>query len=155
MTCIFSTLLFVIDQSEKLRIQTPVITFDQPLWLKATEIVSAKSLHVVLVLGGFHLMMTQMLVELFTSSLTTFLSKIKRTDQVRILGKLRPGIKIDGKTTYIDPTLLFTRLTALLGPQDDVSEKFDFELTPEPTALFKYDIMRKATKSQLRNARIC
>ena len=31
MTCIFSTLLFVIDQSEKLRIQTLVITFDQPL----------------------------------------------------------------------------------------------------------------------------
>ena len=53
-----STLLFVIDQSEKLRIQTPVITFDQPLWLKATEIVSAKSLHIVLVLGRFHLMMS-------------------------------------------------------------------------------------------------
>ena len=64
-------------------------------------------------------------------------AKIKRTDQVRTIGKLRPGIKIDGKTTHIDPTLLFIRLTALLGPQDDVSKKFDFELTPEPTALFK------------------
>ena len=58
MTCIFSTLLFVIDQSEKLRIQTPVITFDQPLWLKAMEIASAKSLHIVPVLGEFHLMMS-------------------------------------------------------------------------------------------------
>ena len=76
--------------------------------------------------------------------------KIKRTDQIRALEKLRPGI--DGKTTYIDPALLPIRLTALLGPQDDVSEKFDFALTPEPTALFEYGIMLKASKSQLTNA---
>lgn len=53
-TCIYSTLLFVIDQCKKLDIVTPSITFDQPLWLKATEIVIEKSLNIVVHLGGFH-----------------------------------------------------------------------------------------------------
>ena len=34
-TCIYSTLWFVIDQASKMKIPTPVITFDQPLWTKA------------------------------------------------------------------------------------------------------------------------
>jgi len=38
MTCIYSTLLFVIDQSKKLNVITPSITFDQPLWYKALQI---------------------------------------------------------------------------------------------------------------------
>ena len=58
MTCIYSTLRFVLDQSAKLHIETPVLTFDQPLWLKATEIINAKCMPIVLILGGFHLMMS-------------------------------------------------------------------------------------------------
>ena len=57
-TCIYSTLLFVIDQFKKLYIITPSITFDQPLWLKATEIVIEKSLNIVVHLGGFHTLMS-------------------------------------------------------------------------------------------------
>ena len=57
-TCIYSTLLFVIDQCKKLNIVTPSITFDQPLWLKATEIVFEKSLNIVVHLGGFHTLMS-------------------------------------------------------------------------------------------------
>ena len=34
------------------------ITFDQPLWLKATEIAIDKSLNVVVHLGGFHTLMS-------------------------------------------------------------------------------------------------
>jgi hypothetical protein len=60
MTCIFSTLCFFAEQAKKLNIETPVVTFDQPLWLRATEIVRAKSMNVVLILGGFHLMMSYM-----------------------------------------------------------------------------------------------
>ena len=37
MSCIYSTLLFVIKQAEELNIPTPILTFDQPLWLKAME----------------------------------------------------------------------------------------------------------------------
>ena len=58
LSCIYSTLSFIIEQSKVLIVKTPVVTFDQPLSLKATEVVQAKSLKVVLILGGFHLMMS-------------------------------------------------------------------------------------------------
>ena len=58
LTCIYSVLLFIVEQAKYLDIHSPVITFDQPLWLKATEVINAKNLQVVLILGGFHLMMS-------------------------------------------------------------------------------------------------
>ena len=58
MTCIYSTLLFVCDQAKRFEVHTPVITFDQPLWIKATEIVENSNLKIVLILGGFHMMMS-------------------------------------------------------------------------------------------------
>ena len=59
-TCIYTTLEFVIDQEKSLNIRMPVLTFDQALWLKATEIANCKSMNIVLILGGFHLMMSFM-----------------------------------------------------------------------------------------------
>ena len=41
LTCIYSTLLFIQSQ---LNISTPIITFDQPLWYKASGIIAEKSL---------------------------------------------------------------------------------------------------------------
>ena len=58
MSCIHSTLMFVLDQAKQLEVPTPYITFDQPLWLKATEIINALSLNIVVILGGFHTMMS-------------------------------------------------------------------------------------------------
>ena len=58
MSCIYSTLMFVLSQAKTLNVKTPCLTFDQPLWLKATEIVQALSLRMVLILGGFHTMMS-------------------------------------------------------------------------------------------------
>jgi hypothetical protein len=43
-----------------LDIPTPCITFNQPLWLKATDIIKAKSMKIVCRLGGFHTMMSFM-----------------------------------------------------------------------------------------------
>eukprot|EP00111_Clytia_hemisphaerica_P004901 TCONS_00014092-protein len=60
MTCAYSTLVFVKSQSEFSGINTPVITFDQPLWIKAYEIIKEKSLNMVCMLGGFHLLMSFM-----------------------------------------------------------------------------------------------
>lgn len=56
--CIYSTLRFVIDQAAKMQVQTPSITFDQPLWLKAMTIIKAEQLPVVCRLGGFHTLMS-------------------------------------------------------------------------------------------------
>ena len=39
MSCIFSTLKFVMKQGKQLKIEVLILTFNQPLWLKATEIV--------------------------------------------------------------------------------------------------------------------
>ena len=58
MSCVYSTIMFIIKQTKELGLPTPIITFDQPLWLKATEIVASLSLDVVLILGGFHMMMS-------------------------------------------------------------------------------------------------
>ena len=52
--CIYSTLVFILNQAKKLNIRTPCLTFDLPLWLKSMDIANAKSFDVVLILGGFH-----------------------------------------------------------------------------------------------------
>ena len=44
-SCIFIALEFAIDQAKSLNVETPVITFNQPLWIKATGIATAKSVY--------------------------------------------------------------------------------------------------------------
>ena len=68
MTCIFSTLSFIANQANKLQIDTPVVTFDQPLWIKAMEIIKTTDLDIVLILGGFHMLMS------FARSIGTLMS---------------------------------------------------------------------------------
>lgn len=57
-TCLYSTLLFIEEQAKKLNIVTPCVTFDQPLWLKAIEVVNAMKMNIVCRLGGFHMLMS-------------------------------------------------------------------------------------------------
>ncbi len=59
-SCMYSTLMYIQGQAKQLNIPTPCITFDQPLWLKAVEIIRAKSLNIVCRLGGFHTLMSFM-----------------------------------------------------------------------------------------------
>ena len=56
--CIYSTLLFVEQQARQPNIPTPCITYDQSLFIKAFEISKAKSMNIVIRLGGFHLLMS-------------------------------------------------------------------------------------------------
>ena len=76
---------------------------------------------------------------------------IKRNDRVITLDSLRPGIKNDMKTVHIDPTILFTRLTAIAQTEEEACQQFYYELTPEPTALFKDGLMQKSCKAVLRD----
>ena len=62
MTCVNSTLHFVSEHARRYGI-TPVLTFDQPLWWKATTIVEGAQedsplRSVILRLGGFHILMS-------------------------------------------------------------------------------------------------
>ena len=58
-SCIFITLEFAMDQAKSVNVETPVITFDQPLWIQATGI-ELKPVSIVVILGGFHFMMSYM-----------------------------------------------------------------------------------------------
>ena len=58
MTALHSLLFFVNEQSKKQSLPMPTITFDQPLYLKAYEIVSTKKMDLFVRLGGFHQLMS-------------------------------------------------------------------------------------------------
>ena len=58
----------MISQAKKLKVHTPCITFDQPLWLKAFNIIDAENLQIVCRLGGFHTLMS------FLGSIGTLMS---------------------------------------------------------------------------------
>ena len=57
-SCIYLTLSYIESQAIHLNIPTPCITLDQPLWLKAVEIIKAKAMNKVCKLGGFHILMS-------------------------------------------------------------------------------------------------
>ena len=57
-TCIYSALLYIESQAKKLNIVTLCITFDQPLWVKAMDIIKNKSMNIACRLGGFHTLMS-------------------------------------------------------------------------------------------------
>lgn len=76
---------------------------------------------------------------------------VKRSKQVKTLEDLSEGVKVNGKKVNIDPAILFTRLTALTQSDENIQDHFAFELTHEPTALFKDGLLRKPQKAKLRN----
>ena len=56
--CIYSTLLFINSQAKQMNVVISCVTFDQPLWLKATGIIAETNLNIVARLGGFHTIMS-------------------------------------------------------------------------------------------------
>ena len=57
-TCIYSTLMFIQDQSEKRNKRVPCVTFYQTLWFKATEIIQLRDFHTLMsFLGSMGTMM--------------------------------------------------------------------------------------------------
>lgn len=57
-TCIYSTLKYIENQTPQLIVETPCITFDQPLWILMVEIVLEKKINIVCRLGGYHMLMS-------------------------------------------------------------------------------------------------
>ena len=76
-------------------------------------------------------------------------ASLKRSEQVKSLDHLYPGIQDDRQKVHNNPTLLFARLTAIVQREEDITPYFDYELTPMPKSLFKDYAMRKTVKSQL------
>ena len=53
---------------------------------------------------------------------------------------------------YVNPNVLFTRLTALAQREDNVEAYFKYELAVFSPSLFKDGLLRKPDKSSLRRA---
>ena len=68
------------------------------------------------------------------------------------IDNLYPGFKVDKQRVHINPTLLFSRLIAILQREDNMASYFDYELTTVPTSLFEDNRMRKPVKAQLAKA---
>ena len=62
---------------------------------------------------------------------------IKRKDQFKSLGSLINTVKIGDSSEIINPTILFTRLTAMAQHEEDVEKYFNYEMSPFPPSLFK------------------
>ena len=73
----------------------------------------------------------------------------KRSDCIKTLASLQTRLVIQDTNVQIDPYGLFTRLIAVVERSNTVEECFEFELTVEPTSLFKDSFMRKPNKSDL------
>jgi hypothetical protein len=56
-SCIYSTLLPIIEHAKSLRLPTACVTFDQPLYIKALDISIKAQLPIEARLGGFHTLM--------------------------------------------------------------------------------------------------
>ena len=78
-------------------------------------------------------------------------AKIKRKDSIVGFNDKINSVKVGDKSMAINPTLLFTRLAALAGREDNVEKYFDHELTTYPMSIFKEGLMRKPEKASLRS----
>ena len=62
---------------------------------------------------------------------------LKHSDQVKTLLNLKNGVKIEGDTVHVDPTILFSRLLIQVERSEDMKAYFSYELTQIPSSLFK------------------
>ena len=77
-------------------------------------------------------------------------AKIKRSQQVRMMQDLQPGVRIHDKTIKIDPSVLFLGCCAIGKRLDaDIEKYLSHEMSTFPPALFKDGYMRKADKADL------
>ena len=79
-------------------------------------------------------------------------AKGKRKDSVVGFNDKMSSVNVDDKSVAINPTLLFVRLAALAGREDNIDKYFKYELTTYPMSLFKDGLMRKPDKAILRNS---
>ena len=75
---------------------------------------------------------------------------MKRSEKIRSLTHLRDTVKVQNEKIMFDPFVLFGRLSLLVQNQEDAAAQFMYELAQEPPSLYKNGLMRKPSKSALR-----
>ena len=76
-------------------------------------------------------------------------ASIKRKDRVTTLASLNNQIKVKDRVFPVGPVQLFSRLILIMERSDYLIQYFKYELTPEPTSVFKDQMMRKDNKASL------
>jgi hypothetical protein len=81
-------------------------------------------------------------------------AKIKRSEQIKTLQDLQPGVRVGRKKTlHIDPAILFSRCSAISQRiSENMEQYFQWEMCVDPPSLFKDNFMRKPVKSDLADA---
>ena len=72
-TCITSTLNFVTEHAKEHGVANPIIIFDQPMWLKAFDIIQSEPVDsdlpkVIVRLGAFHAMVQMAVISILDQS---------------------------------------------------------------------------------------
>jgi len=76
--------------------------------------------------------------------------RLKRKDQIRTLAHVTTSVSGSKKhLSIVDPSILFHRLLVIMQRSADMEHYFSYELSAQPTSLFKDNFMRKTDKSQL------
>ena len=76
-------------------------------------------------------------------------AKIKRKSCFKPLKSLSNVVNVAEEPVYINPSVFFTRLTAVAQREDDIERCFKYEMSPY-SPLFKDGLMRKADKASVR-----
>ena len=81
-------------------------------------------------------------------------AKIKRSEQIKTLQDLQPGVRVGRKKTLcIDLAILFSRCSAISQRiSEDMEPYFQSEMCVDPPSLFKDNFTRKPVKSDLADA---
>ena len=75
----------------------------------------------------------------------------KKSNCVITLVALQKSVKCKNEIVHFDPLRLFSRLISIAERTKKFKEYFKYELTQEPTSLFKDGFMRESHKSDLKN----
>ena len=77
--------------------------------------------------------------------------KLHRNDKVRTMANKEKTVKVRGKITEVNPSILFNIIMCVMRNKSDIRDFFKYELAPQPPSLFYEGIMRKTQKSVLRD----
>ena len=134
--CMFSTLKYIENQARELNIPDACVTFDQPLWLLASEIIDAKNLNIINRLGGFHLLMSFLgsIGNLMDSSGLNELFETCYGPNAVIHMMSGKAVSRAIRGHFLTEAALMTKLLIMLLPQkaDSLTEE-SFERTASPT----------------------
>ena len=76
---------------------------------------------------------------------------LRRKDKVKLFGAMKNTVRVRGEDVVVNPSLLFNRITCILNTSSELDVFLQYELAPQPPALFVDGQMRKSAKSALGN----